>query len=124
MIYIFLFCILLVHWIADFVLQTDCDAKGKSTSLKHLLSHTVDYSLVWFTITVILCSIGILPLFFMWFPLITFICHTITDYFTSKWTARLLREGKTHDFFVVIGFDQLLHYVQLFGTFFFLLYLI
>ena len=36
---------LFIHWIADFVLQTDSQAKGKSTSIKMLLKHTVTYGL-------------------------------------------------------------------------------
>lgn len=124
MIYIFLFSILVIHWVADFVLQKDEDAKGKSTSLKHLLSHTYDYSLCWLLVVSFLFTFGHLPLLFFLFPFITFIAHTITDYFTSKWTARLWKEKKVHEFFVVIGFDQLLHYIQLFATFFILLSLV
>ena len=39
--------ILVIHWIADFVLQTDKEAKGKSKNWSDLLSHTYTYSLVW-----------------------------------------------------------------------------
>jgi hypothetical protein len=118
--YFFIFGIFFIHWVADFIYQKDEDAKGKSTSLKHLLSHTTTYSLFWFVPVYILYVSGMLPMVFFLFPLVTFIAHTITDYFTSKWTARLWKEGRTHDFFVAVGFDQLLHYIQLFGTFFIL----
>lgn len=119
-VYFFIFGILFIHWVADFIYQADEDAKGKSTSLKHLLSHTITYSLFWFVPVYVLCMVDILPMVFFLFPVVTFVAHTITDYFTSKWTSRLYKEGRTHDFFVAIGFDQLLHYIQLLGTFFIL----
>ena len=53
----------------------------------------------------------------VYFPLITFITHTITDYFTSRLNSRLWAKGDVHNFFVSVGFDQVLHYVQLFLTY-------
>jgi len=38
------FSILIIHWFADFVLQTDEQAKGKSKNFNDLLSHTFTYS--------------------------------------------------------------------------------
>jgi hypothetical protein len=122
--------ITVIHWIADFVLQTDKEAKGKSKNWSDLLSHTVTYSFVWFIV-------GIVYMFFniiwedgymeqngtllincmVYFPLITFITHTTTDYFTSRLNSRLWAKGDVHNFFVSVGFDQVLHYVQLFLTY-------
>jgi hypothetical protein len=51
------------------------------------------------------------------FGFITFIFHTITDYFTSRLNSKLWKKGDVHNFFVSIGFDQVLHYVQLFLTY-------
>jgi len=51
------------------------------------------------------------------FVLITFVAHTITDYFTSRLNAKLWAKGDVHNFFVSVGFDQVLHYVQLFVTY-------
>lgn len=111
-----IFSIILIHWFADFVLQTDKQAKGKSKNWLDLLQHTVNYSLVFLFI-----SFFILPeLNPIWFFLITFTCHTITDYFTSRLNSKLWSEGKVHNFFVSIGFDQVLHYVQLFTTYYYL----
>lgn len=112
--------ILFIHWFADFVLQTDEQAKGKSKEWKPLLEHTLNYSLVWVTIGLIFSMI--FPKVFTWdkifmFGFITFIIHTITDYFTSRLNSKLWGEGKVHDFFVSIGFDQWLHYLQLFITY-------
>ncbi len=122
-----IFSILIIHWFADFVLQTDTQAKGKSKNWRDLISHTSDYSSVWWCIGVIIIVINLDLHFFIYKPwtlclfvFITFISHTITDYFTSRLNSRLWSEGKVHNFFVSIGFDQLLHYFQLFLTYYLL----
>lgn len=117
---IIILSILFIHWFADFVIQKDEDAKGKSSSWKHLLNHTIDYSLVWFLIATTLVVTGVLPLIFLWFAPITLVVHTMTDYCTSRLNSILWAKGDVHNFFVSVGFDQFLHYVQLFGTFFIL----
>ena len=115
------FFLLFVHWIADFVLQTDKQAKGKSKNWSDLLDHTSSYSATWIPFLVIWAMINniqlenIAPIFK--FIGITFFAHTITDYFTSRLNSKLWAEGKVHYFFVSIGFDQLLHYAQLFLTY-------
>lgn len=117
--------ILFWHWIADFILQTDWEAQNKSKEWKPLLSHTIKYSLVWF-----------FPMFFIFalnliseidviiktfsFMGITFICHTITDYFTSRLNTKLWNNKEVHYFFVSIGFDQFLHFTQLLLTYYLL----
>jgi len=128
------FAILIIHWFADFVLQTDKQAKGKSKNWNDLLEHTTFYSLVWIMPMAFLLPSNYILVF--WF--ITFICHTITDYFTSRLNSKLAPERQYllshphlsnyfifknenwHNFFVSIGFDQILHYVQLFITYYFL----
>jgi hypothetical protein len=60
-----------------------------------------------------------IPLGFL-FVLITFIAHTITDYFTSRLNSKLWQQGKVHNFFISVGFDQVLHYIQLFTTYYLL----
>jgi hypothetical protein len=124
-----IFSILIIHWIGDFVLQTDNQAKGKSKNLSILLWHTLNYSYIW-------CCAGIIFIAYKsnmftdmnwykdWslslFVLITFICHTITDYFTSRLNAYLWDKKDVRGFFVSIGFDQMLHYIQLFTTYYYL----
>lgn len=110
--------ILFIHWFADFVLQTDKQAKGKSKNMNDLIDHTHSYSIIWLMVGSIYClyyNLG--PYKAVYFYLITFICHTATDYVTSRINSRLYDEGKRHTFFVSIGFDQWLHYVQLFLTY-------
>lgn len=116
--------ILLIHWFADFVLQTDKQAKGKSNNWTDLLSHTITYSICWFIIGLVLFFISPSTLMWakiVWFFIITFIAHTITDYFTSRINSSLWRQQKIHYFFVSVGFDQLLHYIQLFGLYWLLI---
>lgn len=110
-----LFAIIFIHWIADFVFQTDKMAKGKSKNWSDLLAHTITYSACW--IPFAFFRFGYSSSGFIMFPLITFIAHTITDYITSRVNSRLLAKGDTHNFFVSVGFDQILHYVQLILTY-------
>jgi len=122
-----IFVVLLTHWVADFILQTDKQAKGKSKNWSHLLQHTSTYSIAWIFVSCLLIGYINKTQTTQWyvihallFGLITFICHTLTDYFTSRLDAKLWAKGDTHTFFVSIGFDQVLHYVQLFLTLYFL----
>lgn len=116
----------MIHWFADFVMQTDKQAKGKSNNWNDLISHTLTYSLIWFIPLFIVIFSGYTREEVGWsqwtllFIPITFIFHTITDYFTSRLNSKLWIEGKVHNFFVSIGFDQVLHYVQLFLTYWFI----
>lgn len=108
-----LLTILLVHFIADFVMQSDEDAKKKSTDTNALLSHTGIYSLVW----MVAAGLFLSPIRIMIFTIITFIAHTITDYITSRIVKKYFDKQDYHNGFVVIGIDQMLHYIQLYLTF-------
>lgn len=125
--------IVILHYVADFIFQAESWATNKSKSMKALLSHTITYSLVVFA--------GIVPIFYSFgnwnlfgaiamsflFAIITFICHTTTDYFTSRVVSRMFREKKygspipNFGAFSIIGFDQVLHYTQLFLTYYLLI---
>lgn len=121
-----IFFILIIHWIADFILQTSYEAENKSKNFKALLSHTFTYSTCWF---IILFPLGIYRpnettewyvVSCFTFIVITFILHTITDYYTSRLNSKLWASKQVHNFFVSIGGDQILHYVQLFLTYYFI----
>jgi len=121
------FIIIVVHFIADFICQDEKWALGKSKNWSDLLSHTFTYSFVWLFPALIYCIyMKINPLYAVLFSFITFVSHTITDYFTSRVTNKLYAKGKFGSsipnlgFFSMIGFDQVLHYAQLFLTFYFL----
>lgn len=112
--------LIFIHWIADFVCQTDEQAKGKSTSWYHLLDHTFYYSLIFGVSTLLYWTFTKSSAIIMLFPLITLICHTATDFYTSRVNSMYHKENKIHEFFVSVGFDQVLHYFQLILTFYFL----
>jgi hypothetical protein len=48
---------------------------------------------------------------------ITFFAHFATDYVTSRISKKFFDAKDYHNGFVVVGFDQVLHYVQLLATF-------
>lgn len=113
-----IFSIVFIHWFADFVIQTEKQAKGKSKNWNDLLSHTFIYSLIWL---IMISWLG------LWkgliFIVITFIAHTITDYFTSRITSKRYINNHFYgfnNFWFWIGFDQVLHYIQLFITYYLL----
>lgn len=117
--------IIVLHFIADFIFQDEKWAVGKSSSNKLLTLHVLAYTSLWFLFCNFYCiSTGNYKMFFL-VP-ITFVSHWLTDYFTSKVTSRLYAEKKFGSpipnlgFFSMIGFDQVLHYIQLFLTFYFL----
>lgn len=85
-----------LHWFADFVLQTDAMAKGKSKTYRWLALHVLVY---------------MLPLLFFGykFAVINGVLHWITDFFSSRMTSKLWAKGDVHNFFVVIGIDQAIH---------------
>ena len=101
--------LLLVHWLADFALQTQEQANNKWHSSWALLKHVMTYG---FCMSVVL---------FQFFPAefsfstklfgcgLLALSHFCIDWVTSKCTHKLYEEKRYHDFFVVIGFDQFLH---------------
>ena len=106
---------LISHWVADFIFQKDEDARNKSKSLKHLASHIKDYAIVFGLLTLAplqallsytTTNYYLLILAFLATNIIT---HLGIDYVTSKITSKLWAEGKVHEFFVIVGLDQLLH---------------
>lgn len=119
---ILIIALLFIHWIADFVMQTDKMAQGKSKNNLDLLNHTLMYSGVF--VAALMPLVGYLYGYSenVWlntfaFGGITLIVHTIQDYITSRINSKLWNDKKVHLFFVSIGFDQLLHFIQLILTY-------
>lgn len=102
--------VLIIHWVADFIFQSDWMATNKSKSNKALLAHIGTYTLI--------MSIAFInPLF----GIVNGAIHGVIDYVTSRITSKLYSKGDIHNFFVVIGFDQLLHTITLIITAYYLL---
>lgn len=121
--------LIVLHWIGDFVLQDETWANGKSKNWNDLLTHTIVYSaFMWFSLFFVFTfhnklqpsmdylNCGI-------FALITLVCHTVTDYFSSRKVSKLFNEKKygskipNFGAFTIIGIDQVLHYFQLLLTY-------
>ena len=97
--------IIFIHWVADFLLQTQKMAINKSKNNYWLFAHVFIYSITWVFIGLFLFK----PISVILFAITTFICHFITDYLTSRWTNKLYKQKKYYGFpafFSVIGFDQ------------------
>lgn len=93
-----------IHFVADFVLQSDWMATKKSTQFWPLFVHVAIYHACFWV--------------FGWkFAAVTFVCHFIQDAITSRINTRLWLADQRHWFFVAIGFDQLLHTWQLVLTY-------
>jgi hypothetical protein len=92
-----------LHFIGDFILQSDEVAKTKSSNNKVLLKHVLLYAI---------------PLL-MFGPLFASVnagLHFIVDWVTSRLTSHYYKTGERHKFFVTIGADQALHLTCLFIT--------
>lgn len=113
-----LLAIFVVHFLGDFVFQSSKMATGKSKSLKWLSIHVGVYALVsLISFSVLTFYFGNVLIGFYWWT-INVGLHFIVDFFTSKITSRFWEQKNMRFFFVMIGFDQLLHAICLISTFF------
>jgi hypothetical protein len=112
--------LLAVHWVADFVLQTHWQASNKSKRMDALARHVGCYTMVlFFAVPFVFPGEHYGP----WsaFILLNGSLHFLTDYVTSRISSKLYAKQDWHNFFVVIGFDQLIHQATLGGTMLWLL---
>ena len=136
---LFVAYLMAVHWVGDFLLQSHRMSIGKSKSWSVLGEHVAVYMLTLF-FGMALWYRGALREEFVFFDLcqwalVNALLHFWVDAVTSRWTRRLWDRwillvpipaqsdapahyytrltGTPHYFFVVIGFDQLLHGVML-----------
>ncbi len=114
--------IIIIHYLADFVLQSDKMAVNKSKSNFYLGQHVFIYTIMWLAVLFPFEEFKYYP--YITFPqmtllfcLITFVCHFITDYITSRISSYFYKREERHNFFLIIGIDQVFHYIQLFITF-------
>jgi hypothetical protein len=113
-----LLLIFVVHFLGDFVFQSSKMATGKSKSIKWLSIHVGVYALVSLISLIVLGNFfgNFLVGFYWWITNV--ILHFIVDFFTSKITSRFWEQKNMRFFFVMIGFDQLLHAICLISTFY------
>jgi len=85
-----------VHFLSDFILQSDKMALNKNASLKHLGIHCIIYSVPFLYFGFI-------------FAIINGFLHFIIDFISSKITKYLWDKKQRYWFFAVIGIDQAIH---------------
>lgn len=113
-------CLLIIHFIADFIAQSNWMASNKSHNIKALTLHTLSYS--WILFGGILCLI---PAFHISFYLLLLyvifngLIHFLVDLVTSKISSYFWARKDYHNFFVTVGEDQTIHYLTLFWSFYF-----
>jgi len=85
-----------LHFVADFLFQTEYMSMNKSKNIKALSWHCLVYSLPF--------------LWFGWiFALTNGLLHFTVDFVTSKITSALHEKKQIKWFFTVIGLDQAIH---------------
>lgn len=104
--------LLFVHFVADFMAQTDWMAQNKSKNPLALFSHAVVYGL--FTLILVgifLCGGRTVndAEMLVFYVIVNTISHFCIDMITSQCTSYLWKKQDVHNFFVVVGGDQWLH---------------
>jgi len=110
--------LMFIHWVGDFLFQTPWMGENKSKNFKALVTHTTVYTLIMMFGSVYWLEFSISDIFM--FGLITFACHTITDFFSSKLTSKQFSNKIYNGFsggFTIIGMDQYLHLMQIILTY-------
>lgn len=113
------FSILLIiwcfHYISDFMLQTRHMSSNKSKSIYTLFTHVAVYSLIMFNVFLYTEQLQILNNWdYVKLYLLISIPHFIVDLVTSKLSSYYFIVKKDyHVGFVIVGFDQLLHLIQM-----------
>jgi hypothetical protein len=107
--------LLAFHWIADFVLQSQWMSLNKSKRIDALAIHVAIYT------GVLLVGSGLIFGVRHIAPLLLFVgvngsLHFATDFVTSRVTSLLWQQQREHDFFVMVGLDQLIHQFTLAAT--------
>lgn len=110
--------VLFLHFLADFVFQTDAMAKNKSSSVGWLMRHIGAYTGVLWVGIVALGTIGYLTLTMTslaWLA-VNGVAHFAVDFVTSRINKKLWADGRVHAFFVGVGADQFVHAATLLLT--------
>lgn len=110
MFFYYLIILMVLHFLADFVLQSDYVATNKSENVEVLAIHSLIYG---FIMSVIFAH----DLFILALVVILFtVSHFMVDFVSSRITKKFYIQGKRHEFFVTIGMDQLIHNLIIIGV--------
>lgn len=99
-----IFILIWMHFVADFILQTNRIALNKSKNVWILLEHVLIYSISF-------CYFG------LEFAIANMCLHFLVDFCTSRASSYFWNKDQRRWFFVVIGFDQALHMTCLIATY-------
>ncbi len=105
--------LLVTHWVGDFLFQTTWMATSKSRRLDALTAHVLIYSLILSVAAALIFGPNTVAAAFI---ACNAVLHFVTDFFTSKVSASLHAKQNMRGFYVVLGFDQLLHHIALAAT--------
>lgn len=104
--------LLTLHFIGDFILQSDRIATGKGKDGRILSEHVYIYTSTFLIGTIFVFGVAGACAY----ACFNGILHFATDFVTSKITAEFHARGDRHNFFVTIGADQLIHALCLGAT--------
>jgi len=93
-----------MHFVADFIFQSNNVATNKSSNNKILAWHVLLYSIPFLYFGVA-------------FAVVTFLLHFATDYVSSRVARHFYLLQERHWFFVTIGADQAIHMISLFAAY-------
>jgi hypothetical protein len=106
-----LFIIRLIHFFADFVVQTKWQAENKYKNELALFLHVLTYTLVWVIIVWVYTHDIALVIRFCGY---TLVLHWATDMITSYLTHKAFITNKNHRLgFQIVEIDQMIHFIQL-----------
>lgn len=120
--------ILIAHYFSDFIMQSEEMAINKHKNEHALYVHVALYSYCMILLLFIYNAfIGIFTFKLIIFWIVTFVTHYFIDYYTSKIVNTKFTNKQYYTIlpnigaFSMIGFDQLLHYIQLFVSYYFIM---
>ncbi len=109
--------VLAVHWAGDFLAQSHWMSVNKSKRWDALLLHVAVYTIILYIGSIIVFwGSNKVPELVLLFVVVNGFLHFWTDLVSSQVTALLWEKKRVHDFFVVVGFDQLVHQATLAAT--------
>jgi hypothetical protein len=117
--------LIIIHFVADWLLQSDKMAINKSKSVYWLTIHVLVYTVILLLGTIIInwTPLSAQPVLvlnaILSYVVLNSTLHWATDFFTSKINAWIFQKGEKHRhwFFVCIGADQVIHYTCLLLTY-------
>jgi hypothetical protein len=110
--------ILMIHYVADFRMQSRHIAETKSKCNKSLSIHVLLYVATFLIAGLVHFVTGnnVDVWKFSKYVIINGLLHWLTDYITSRESTKAYQNGDMEKFWNIIGLDQLIHGVTLYMT--------